>query len=252
MGEFETKYYETANSDMERAQKKDWKIKKTVDFLSANLGHGNKVLEIGCGLAGLADVLSKEIFYFGADVSKYAVSEAAKRAGDSRNAKFFEARAEGLPFGDNEFDAAVSMFVLEHLDKPKEALLEMARVLKAGGFLILIAPNLELPFSYPSALRHKSKLFRIKFLFVRLFDYFKRIMGGYNFRIIDENYLQATGRYVKKDDDLVYLVSSQEVIKFLEKLNFEFIFINKTKKWINRFPAMKYYGTELFVIAKKL
>ena len=98
---------------------------------------------------------------------------------------------------------------------------------------------------------------------MRLYDYIVRAFGSYSFRVLSENYLQATGRYEKKDDDLVYLASSFEVINFLKKRNFEFVFINKFKisgnsikekirKIITFFPLMRYYGTELFFIAKKL
>jgi hypothetical protein len=88
-----------------------------------------------------------------------------------------------------------------------------------------------------------------------------RLLGQYNFRVLKDNYLSATGRYEKKDDDLIYLVSSFEVINFLKKRNFKFIFINKSgkdgdlkwliKKVITYFPGMEFYGTELFIITRK-
>ena len=91
-----------------------------------------------------------------------------------------------------------------------------------------------------------------------------RLAGVYHFRVIKDNYLQATGKYEKKDDDLAYLVSSFEAINFLKKKNFKFIFINKSdslaegkgmrrkiRRAIRYLPGMKYYGAELFIIAEK-
>lgn len=52
--------------------------------------------------------------------------------------------ARQLPFGDGEFDEVYSRFFLEHLPRAdaKNALVEMFRVLKNGGMLEIIVPNI--------------------------------------------------------------------------------------------------------------
>ena len=45
-----------------------------------------------------------------------------------------------LPFADRSFETVVSTEVLEHVPDPLQALREMRRVLKAGGFIILSTP----------------------------------------------------------------------------------------------------------------
>lgn len=137
----------------------------------------------------------------------------------------------------------------------------MIRVLKNGGSLVLCAPNLEMPFCFPSAFRHKGVFFRTKFYSWRLYDYILRIFGRHRFRVVEDNYLKTTGIYEKIDDDLVYLVSSYEVISFLRSKDFKIIHADilnagssvkdKIKKMLTYLPAMRYYGTELFVIAQK-
>lgn len=47
-----------------------------------------------------------------------------------------------LPFADGTFDLALCLVVLEHLTEPLLALREIARVLKPGGRLFLVAPLL--------------------------------------------------------------------------------------------------------------
>ncbi len=51
-------------------------------------------------------------------------------------------RSETLPFRDETFDVVFSHYVVEHLADPRAAFLEMARVLKRGGTLLLQTPNL--------------------------------------------------------------------------------------------------------------
>jgi SAM-dependent methyltransferase len=49
--------------------------------------------------------------------------------------------ARGLPFRDAAFDVVVCEQVLEHLDDPAAALVETARVLRAGGLLVAGVPT---------------------------------------------------------------------------------------------------------------
>ncbi|MCS7042190.1 MAG: class I SAM-dependent methyltransferase [Bryobacteraceae bacterium] len=48
---------------------------------------------------------------------------------------------ERLPFRDGCFDAALNIVTLEHLPRPLEALREIARVLRRGGRMLVIAPQ---------------------------------------------------------------------------------------------------------------
>lgn len=62
----------------------------------------------------------------------------------SRNPFLDEAHvalADRLPFQNEQFDVVFSDNVLEHLDSPQNVLLEIARVLKPGGYFIAKTPN---------------------------------------------------------------------------------------------------------------
>ena len=54
---------------------------------------------------------------------------------------FYGDASESLPFDDNIFDVALSLWVLEHLESPKEVFLEILRVLKPEGYFLFTAPN---------------------------------------------------------------------------------------------------------------
>ncbi len=56
------------------------------------------------------------------------------------------AAAEALPFPANSFDLLLSHEVLEHVRDDRQAVSEMARVLKPGGRLVVFVPNRGYPF----------------------------------------------------------------------------------------------------------
>lgn len=87
-----------------------------------------KCVEIGSGRGAFQDVVAD---YTGVDYSSSVARYYHK--------PFVNAACEELPFHDNCFDAAWSYAVLEHVDKPEEALREIRRVLKPDG-LLLLAP----------------------------------------------------------------------------------------------------------------
>ena len=57
------------------------------------------------------------------------------------NATAFNAASEGLPFPSGAFDAILSHEVLEHVRDDRLSVVEMVRVLKPGGVILLFVPN---------------------------------------------------------------------------------------------------------------
>jgi SAM-dependent methyltransferase len=83
-------------------------------------------LEVGCGSGLLQDVTTR---YIGTDLSFTAHRFFHK--------PFLQASATDLPFGDNRFDVAWSIWVFEHLTNPEKALQEIRRVVKDKGYIVL-------------------------------------------------------------------------------------------------------------------
>lgn len=262
---WEKKYYEIADKDTENEMKTDNKMRYVLYYCAQNSNVGDKFLEIGCGTASLANFLRKKFFYTGLDISEYALNKANKRLGNMSNVNIVRGTADKLPFKNNEFKIVFSRFGLEHFDCPRKSLAEMVRVLQPSGSLIIITPNLEFPFCFPSALRHKSIFFRIGFYSLRLTDYFLRLLGIFTFRTIADNYLKATGKYEIIDDDLVYIASTFEILRYLEKHHkLQRLYVNQSldtakinfiknvlKQFIAFMPGMKYYGDVCFIIMRK-
>lgn len=90
------------------------------DFIKNHRSDG-LTLDIGCGNSPYADYFPNRI---GLDIEK--------RGGVDIAGSVYQ-----LPFSDEKFDNILCTEVLEHLHSSKEAIEEMARVLKRGGILIL-------------------------------------------------------------------------------------------------------------------
>jgi len=88
---------------------------------------GERVLDIGCGTGNHLLALSGlGLDVSGVDASPYMIRTARERLGFRYMLR--QAKAENLPFEDNEFDYAVFINTLEFLDTPVPALKEAGRV----------------------------------------------------------------------------------------------------------------------------
>lgn len=105
------------------------------------IGKGVKVLELGCGIGGLSQALSQTggIIYV-TDVSSKSV-RLVKSKINSKNVRFRIEDAHRLSFAGNFFDAVCGNAILHHIELPV-ALPEIRRVLKSGGKICFIEPNL--------------------------------------------------------------------------------------------------------------
>ena len=102
---------------------------------------GHRVLDVGCGLGQEAKRLSALVGesgqVVGLDRSEKMVEEAARRAeSDGTRVDFIAEDVHQMNFEDESFDLARTERVLIHVDDPAQAISEMARVIKLGGFLI--------------------------------------------------------------------------------------------------------------------
>ena len=101
--------------------------------LVARYGRGASVLEAGCGtgllLGRIASFASEA---FGVDLSAGMLAKARRRGLDVA-----QASVTALPFPDERFDVVCSFKVLAHVEPIREALAELARVTRRGGYLLL-------------------------------------------------------------------------------------------------------------------
>jgi SAM-dependent methyltransferase len=104
--------------------------------------HG-RVLELGCGLGHLLSWLADRYHVFGCDINSWALSQARQNV--PRGDFILLSMDAPYSFPTASFDIVIAKHVVEHLHNPEGAIAEMSRVLKCGGLLILVTPNLSSP-----------------------------------------------------------------------------------------------------------
>lgn len=103
-------------------------------------GSGEAIIELGCGLSPMLAHATNFNHAVGVDYSHETIKKATELY-----PKVFYSCSEVIntPFPNECFDAVVSGEVIEHLEKPELLIMEMNRLCKVGGIMILSTPHLE-------------------------------------------------------------------------------------------------------------
>jgi ubiquinone/menaquinone biosynthesis C-methylase UbiE len=121
------------------------------------------ILDVGCGPMFISYALTSDETseYIGVDIMS---ADRLKKYKDAMNnigrkrLQVVRASAEQLPFRKYIFDFVLSLDVLEHLSKPKQAVMEIHRVIKSNGLVAISLPLENLA----------QKLLRIGFTFMKI------------------------------------------------------------------------------------
>jgi SAM-dependent methyltransferase len=120
--DYETKYLKIGTEAAEGSR-----IEQRVSDFAAEYGLRNgAVLDIGSGRGYLQDVVEN---YTGLDISSNVSRFYHK--------KFVLGSATAMPFPDNSFDGGWSIWVMEHVPNPEQALVELRRVMKNDAVFFL-------------------------------------------------------------------------------------------------------------------
>ena len=117
-----------------------------IDFGLEHIRDGDRVLDVGCGpgAALLSYARQRKISAYGIDYAENMVAFAKRHLfeqGAGQEIEIKQASVLELPFADNSFDVVTShrcLMALLDWKKQQSALVEIARVLKPGGMLILM------------------------------------------------------------------------------------------------------------------
>jgi len=116
---------------------------KTLSFLKAwaTIASTSTVLDVACGTGEFERLLLLEQptqRIIGVDLAEKMLGIAQQKCRDYPNVSFQKASVSALPFADHSFDVVVSASAFHYFDDPIVALLEMKRVLKPDGELVIL------------------------------------------------------------------------------------------------------------------
>ena len=109
-------------------------IEQAIDEFASATASGARVLDAGCG----------EGAYVGRFPNARVVGVDLAVGDTSWDYSGLDAKADlaRLPFHDGAFDAALNIVTLEHVPDPAAVLVELGRVLKPNGRILIVAPQL--------------------------------------------------------------------------------------------------------------
>ena len=121
------------------------RIKVLMRFLRKVQAKPIMILDVGCGPMFISYALVGNLTgeYVGVDImstDRLRHYRDAMRNVGVETVEVVRASAESLPFRNEIFDAALSLDVLEHLRKPREAATEIYRAVKDGGMAVISLP----------------------------------------------------------------------------------------------------------------
>jgi len=108
-----------------------------------NIHHDFKVLDVGCGTGYTTEAILRTPSHgevVGIDLTPGQLRKSKEKL---KSEKFALVRgdAENLPFRENIFNAAISVGAIEYFPNPKNAIREMARVVKSDGKVAIGGPE---------------------------------------------------------------------------------------------------------------
>lgn len=122
-----------------------WKkyISNTLSFLKAwaEISPEDTVLDIACGTGEFERLLLTDyptLKIVGVDISEEMLAIAEEKCSVYPQVSFQTASASALPFANNTFDVIVSASSFHYFGEPLAALIEMQRVLKPNGKVVIL------------------------------------------------------------------------------------------------------------------
>ncbi len=209
--------------------------------VACDLCHGKTVIDIASGEGYGANLLSKVAKnVIGVDIDQATINN-AKIKYTAPNLSFQVGSAEKIPIENNTADIVVSFETIEHLDNHDEMLLEIKRILKPDGMLIISTPDKK-KYADETGYRnpyHKKELTKLEFQSL-LSKYFATVaiylqFSGEVFKIAPEN---------KKTPKL--FEGSFTNIKQINKVSHKFLIALSSNNEINEVEESDFNSSNMF------
>lgn len=177
---------------------------------------GALLVDLGSGSCENALWLPRGWRYVGCDVSTTALAMAREAGRPGRRV-----RADGtrVPLATGCADAVLSTWALEHFHDPGRTLLEAARLLRPGGWLLLVGSTWDLPWALPPSLDPRR---RVEVTVRRLRRQLASAVDRrHRFDIVAEPRVLTQG--YEPDADAVHVAQSELLVRFLRDAGLEIV-----------------------------
>lgn len=270
-----TNFYKESKSYPEKIQKEKNKLKEgRIKYLLKKIKDGDSFLDVGCGPGLLVSEVAKNksVKVFGVDISPHAISFAKK---NSPKSSLTIGDVERLDFKDEQFNVISSFEVLEHLENPEKCLSEMLRCCKKGGHVVISVPAWFIGVGkrdlwvlnvviLPFILLHlylrsfMSKGLSIKKLVphLDLKDWEKKPLS----KMADLDACswispRSLESFFKEKNFSMELFNSyqflEDMIYLKRGFSFKDVFMLTLMKILKKMPFLKYFGSGVFIVARK-
>ena len=140
--DFEEGYWGTIVDPDGKSRDRLQECEQYLDDIKQELAYLNslppgRILDIGCGPGFLLSALSSEWERHGVEVSSFAAKYA------SQWGTIHTGSLEDAEYPDEHFDVIAMYHVVEHMEDPVAAIIEIHRILKLGGVLVLGTPDFD-------------------------------------------------------------------------------------------------------------
>lgn len=223
-------YYKTSDSYAEMLRNQNLSVfTPYIDLFKKFADPSGAVIDIGCGV-GTSTLLLRQAGFdaMGTDVSEKFLPDSKEKfcVVDFQN-------AVNIP--SNTYSAVGTMNVIEHVENPRKFLSEIVRVVRSGGKIIILAPNLTSPIVPVGILRDLLKK-RTPYLGITNFTQACVLVGENFWRSLRAEFGKNAfamrqpildNGIVGYDADAVYWTNAREISRFLESNDCKILLFQK-------------------------
>jgi len=123
-------------------------VLRTLDRVGRTAEIG-RMINVGCGEGDIdSDFRRSSGDLVACDLNEGDVAYARALNADVAGIEYLVSDAQQLPFDDASFDVVCCLEVIEHVVDPRACLRELARIVRAGGHVVLTCPSARFPLTY--------------------------------------------------------------------------------------------------------
>lgn len=125
---------------LSQAAQRNITYKKILSHIKSFLSDNSRLLDIGCSYGLFLKLARGEgLQVYGVELSK----DACRYCRDTLGLNVYCGDVKDIDFPENYFDVITAIEIIEHMQSPNDFIFKIHKILKPGGVLYLVTPNIE-------------------------------------------------------------------------------------------------------------